>query len=157
MARGCRDWLENKELKLAFFFNYKVDIHHIFPQKWCNSNNIDDHRRESIVNKTALSRRSNQRIGGKSPKIYVPKIETETGLSYTEFNQILVEHFIEPTALRSANFDEFFEARFQLICDLVSSAMGKEVIKNSVEFDPSHFSVDADDDEEDESVEETEE
>ena len=157
MADGCRDWLENKKLDWAVFNEYKVDIHHIFPKKWCIRNNIDNHRRESIVNKTALSRRTNQKIGGKSPKIYVPKIVEEAEVSDTEFDALLGEHFVDPVALRTANFDEFFEARFQSICDLVSRAMGKEVIKNASDFDPSGFTDLDDDEEEDETPEDIEE
>jgi len=157
MADGCRDWLENKKLDWAVFNEYKVDIHHIFPKKWCIRNNVDNHRRESIVNKTALSRRTNQKIGGKSPKIYVPKIVEEAGVSNTEFDALLGEHFVDQTALRTANFDEFFEARFKSICDLVSRAMGKEVIKNASDFDPSGFTDLDDDEEEDETPEDVEE
>lgn len=157
MADGCRDWLENKKLDWAVFNEYKVDIHHIFPKKWCIRNDIDNHRRESIVNKTALSRRTNQKIGGKSPKIYVPKIVEEAEVSNTEFDALLGEHLVEPVALRTANFDEFFEARFQSICDLVSRAMGKDVIKNASDFDPSGFTDLDDDEEEDEISEDIEE
>jgi len=157
MAGGCRDWLENKKLDWAVFNEYKVDIHHIFPKKWCIRNNIDNHRRESIVNKTALSRRTNQKIGGKSPKIYVPKIVEEADVSDSEFDALLGEHFVNPITLRTANFDEFFEARFQSICDIVSRAMGKEVIKNASDFDPSGFTDLDDDEEEDETPEDIEE
>jgi hypothetical protein len=157
MAGGCRDWLENKKLDWAAFLEYKVDIHHIFPKRWCLKNDIDGHKRESIVNKTALSRRTNQKIGGKSPKIYVPKIIEEAELTDIGFDTILTEHFIDGEALRKANFDEFFDLRFQSICGLISRAMGKEVIKNASEFDPSSFSEMDEDDEEDGSVEDTEE
>ena len=89
--------------------------------------------------------------------IYVPRIVEEADLSNAEFDAIVSEHFVSPLALRSANFDEFFEARFQSICDLISRAMGKEVIKNAADFDPAGFSDLDDDEEEDESTEETEE
>ena len=155
MAGGCRDWLENKKLDWAVFLEYKVDIHHIFPKRWCLKNDIDGHKRESIVNKTALSRRTNQKIGGKSPKIYVPKIIEEAELPDIAFDAILTEHFIDGEALRKANFDEFFDLRFQSICGLISRAMGKEVIKNAAEFDPSSFSETDEDDEDDETVEDS--
>lgn len=144
MAGGCRDWAENKKLDWSTFTEYKVDIHHIFPKKWCLNHGVDPHRRESIVNKTALSRRTNQKIGGKSPKSYVPRIMRESRFSDSEFNQLLIEHLIEPDPLRQADFDSFFEARFLSLCDLVSRAMGKDVLRNASEFDPENF-VDTDD------------
>lgn len=157
MADGCSDWLENKQLNYATFFDYKVDIHHIFPKKWCLKNNVDGHRRESIVNKTALSRRTNQKIGGKSPKTYVPRIVREAGLTDTEFNQILEGHFVDPIALRAANFVEFFEKRFGSICDLVAKAMGKPVIENATNLEPNEFSELDDEDDDDESFGDSEE
>ena len=38
-------------LDMATFFNYKIDIHHIFPKAWCEKNWIDPLHRESIVNR----------------------------------------------------------------------------------------------------------
>jgi len=154
MADGCRDWLENKKLDWAVFLEYKIDIHHIFPKRWCLKNDIDSHRRESIVNKTALSRRTNQKIGGKSPMVYVPRIIAEAQFSDDEFDLILAEHFVDPDALRTSNFDEFFNLRFRSICLLISQAMGKEVIRNSTEFDPSGFSDVDDDEDDDEDIDE---
>lgn len=148
MAGGCRDWAENKKLDWSAFTEYKVDIHHIFPKKWCLKHGIDSHQRESIVNKTALSRRTNQKIGGKSPKTYVPRVVRESQLSDLEFDQLLLEHFVEPSALREADFESFFQARFLSLCDLVSRAMGKEVLRNASEFDPEKF-VEMDDDDDD--------
>jgi hypothetical protein len=31
MRQGGRDWMKNQALSMATFFNYKIDIHHIFP------------------------------------------------------------------------------------------------------------------------------
>lgn len=156
MAEGCKDWLENRELGYSFFHDYKVDIHHIFPKKWCQKNGIDRHRRESIVNKTALSRRTNQKIGGRSPKSYVPKIIDEAEISQDQFRQILKGHLVLPDALEEANFEAFFEHRFEALCNLVSKAMGKQVMKNAIDIEPELFDEEEDeleDDNEDESTE----
>ena len=150
MSDGCKDWLENKELSLSTFLDYKVDIHHIFPKKWCIKNGIDSHKRESIVNKTALSRRTNQKIGGLSPKLYVPRVRQESELSDSEFQEILRGHLIDPISLTSADFETFFEARFESLCELVSKAMGKRVVRNAVELDAAEFEFEDDEDGDDE-------
>src|ERR1019366_6414002 len=80
MRDGCRDWMKNQALDMAAFFNYKIDIHHIFPKAWCEKNKIDALRRESIVNKTALSRETNIKIGGRSPATYVVALESSSGI-----------------------------------------------------------------------------
>jgi hypothetical protein len=149
MASGCRDWLENKKLDWATFLDYKVDIHHIFPQGWCTSNHIDNNRRESIVNKTPLSRRTNQRIGGSSPKKYVPRIVKGAGITDGEFDAILMEHYVDPESLRLADFDTFFSKRFEQICNLVSATMGKEVVRNADEYGPEAFDDSNEDEDED--------
>jgi hypothetical protein len=149
MAGGCKDWIENKELSLSTFLEYKVDIHHIFPKQWCLKNNIDPNKRESIVNKTALSRRTNQKIGGHSPKRYVPKVLEVSELSEVQFNEILRGHYISPNALHDADFESFFAARFDALCGLVSDAMGKPVMRNAGDFDASQFEIEADEDDDD--------
>ena len=153
MASGCKDWLENKQLGYSAFLDYKVDIHHIFPKKWCMANGVDHIRQESIVNKTALSRRTNIKIGGRSPKVYVPKIVAEAGISTEAFEEILKGHLVNPSALSNAEFDVFFQARFEALCELVAGAMGKPVLKNATEYSESEFDLEEDEDEVDSETE----
>ena len=61
LAQGARDWMEDKALDKIQYVDLAVDIHHIFPKAWCDQNSIDDERRESIVNKTAIWCRTNRR------------------------------------------------------------------------------------------------
>lgn len=67
LANEARDWMEDKALDKVQYASLSVDIHHIFPKHWCATNGIDDERRESIVNKTAISARTNRTIGGSRP------------------------------------------------------------------------------------------
>jgi hypothetical protein len=96
MRNGGMDWAKNQPLNMATFFDFKVDIHHIFPKKWCETNDVDDLRRESIVNKTALSRQTNIRIGGKSPTEYLRAIESFAGIGADKLDDILRTHAIDP-------------------------------------------------------------
>ena len=77
MRNGCYDWAHVKPLHYASLHNYAVDIHHVFPKAWCRANGIDDQRRESIANKTPLSKRTNQVIGGASPRTYMSRLQRE--------------------------------------------------------------------------------
>jgi hypothetical protein len=130
LMRGeCRDWMKNHALDMATFFNYKVDIHHIFPKAWCEKNWIDPLRRESIVNKTALSRETNMKIGGRSPAAYVLTIESSSGITSSELDEVLRGHAIEPGPLRVADFDTFFAARTKALLELIEAAMGKPAIR----------------------------
>ncbi|WP_432903755.1 GmrSD restriction endonuclease domain-containing protein [Micromonospora matsumotoense] len=130
MRQGGRDWMKAEALGQAAFYNYKVDIHHIFPKVWCERNGIDPIWRESIVNKTALSRQTNLKIGGQSPRDYLPKIERAAGIKSKDLDAILATHAIEPKYLRRADFDKFFDARAEALLNLVGAAMGKRAVRS---------------------------
>jgi len=128
MRRGCRDWIKNETINLATFFDQQVDIHHVFPKAWCERHEIDDARRESIVNKTPLSRSTNISIGGRSPADYIATIESRSGLDSSGVDQLLNDHLVDPAYLRQADFNRYFSSRSQALLDLVSDAMGKPVV-----------------------------
>ena len=127
MRNGGLDWQKHKPMSLASFFDYRVDIHHIFPQHWCNSNGVEVVHRESIVNKTAISYDTNRRIGGRAPSVYLPILERHAGISAEQLDQILTTHVIDAEALRANDFNRFFEDRKRSLLDVISAAMGKPV------------------------------
>jgi hypothetical protein len=135
MRDGCRDWMKNHALDMATFFNYKIDIHHIFPKAWCAKNNIDPLRRESIVNKTALSRETNIKVGGRSPAAYVLTLESSSGIEPDELDEILRGHAIDPGSLRVADFDTFFTSRTNALLKLIEAAMAKLAIRAEAAHD----------------------
>jgi hypothetical protein len=128
MRGGCLDWQKHKPISLASFFDYRVDIHHIFPKAWCDRNDIDVARRESIVNKTAISFDTNRSIGGRPPSEYVSTLERKAGIGADQLDQILGTHAIDPAALRTDAFGRFFDNRKQRLLELISRAMGKPAI-----------------------------
>lgn len=143
MANNSKDWMEDKTFGAVQYKDMNVDIHHIFPQAWCYKNNIDDEHRESIVNKTMLSARTNRVIGGVAPSSYVAKIERTAQLSPEKLDELVRPHLVEPEALRGDDFDAFFTARREALCQLVEDAIGKPVQRDvsagQGEEDSSHF------------------
>jgi len=127
LGNGSRDWMEDKALDKVQYVSLAVDIHHIFPQKWCNENRIDDERRESIVNKTAIAAATNRTIGGAAPSSYLAVIEKRAQISPGRLDAILENHLVPPAHLRSDDFDKFFATRRENLCELVERAMGKAV------------------------------
>ncbi len=125
MRAGCLDWRKRKPVSLASFFDYRMDIHHIFPRLWCENHGVDAARRDSIINKTAISFDTNRSIGGRPPSEYLPILARQARVSATRLDQILESHYIDPATLRSDNFEAFFDARKQCLLDLIGSAMGK--------------------------------
>ena len=125
MQQDCQDWATAQNFNDATFLDLDVDIHHVFPRKWCDSRGIDPHLRDSIVNKTPLGRSTNIAIGGASPKDYVPKLEKRAQIDATRLDGIIASHQIAPELLRDEDFAGFFTDRRRRILTLVESAMGK--------------------------------
>lgn len=158
MRDGCMDWIYAKPLDMATFWSYAVDVHHIFPKAWCEKNSIDAERRESIVNKTALSRETNQKIGGRSPAKYVTVVEQASGATPQELDALLRTHYVTPEHLRNADFDRFFVARTDELLRLISAAMGKQAVRTEevpTADRPEDFEREADEPEDEPSVETT--
>lgn len=130
MKHGCRDFIHGDAVELMTFFNRKIDIHHIFPQKWCKSHNLDRQVFDSIINKTPLSKLSNIAVGGDAPSVYLKRIETQTGISSSALDEILKTHLIEPDFLRADDFERFFNARMKALSRLIGQAMGKPVVED---------------------------
>ncbi|MEX2660054.1 MAG: DUF262 domain-containing protein [Acidimicrobiales bacterium] len=127
LGAGARDWMEDKALDKVQYVDLQVDIHHIFPQKWCNDNGIDDEHRESIVNKTTISARTNRTIGGAAPSSYLNVIESRAQIEAERLDELLGTHLVPSEHLRSDDFDSYFAARREELCRLVESAIGKQV------------------------------
>jgi len=127
LGQGARDWLFDQALDKVQYVSLAVDIHHVFPQKWCADNGIDDERRESIANKTPLAARTNRIIGGVAPAKYLTAIEKQARISPPALDDILRTHVVDPSAMRSSDFDAYFARRRDALVGLVEQAMGKAV------------------------------
>ena len=152
MHDGCRDFRTDETIELQTFFDDNIDIHHIFPKRWCekqkNIDNIDKIDKDvynSIINKTALSSRTNRIIGGRAPseylrnlerdtQAYLPLIEEDTELNCPDIDQILASHLICPNTLRNDDFHGFFKARKEALLEVIEKAMGKKVIREDEEL-----------------------
>jgi len=141
MATGAQDWLKHESMGLANFFDYQVDIHHIFPKAWCAKNGIDEARRESAINKTAISRHTNILIGGRAPSAYLKTLEERGGVDAPFLDGVVATHGISTAAMRQDDFDVFFGDRRERLIAMIEAAMGtpvlREVVGAQVEvFDP---------------------
>lgn len=107
----------------------KIDIHHIFPRKWCEDMKISPRVFNSIVNKTAISYKANRKIGGKAPSLYLEQIQKDAQVQLDDgaMDKILQSHLIAPAHLREDQFEQFYQARKAALLSLVASAMGKPI------------------------------
>lgn len=148
LGNGARDWMNDQGFDKVQYVNLAVDIHHVFPQKWCIDNKIDDERRESIVNKTPLSAVTNRTIGGVAPVTYLAAIEKKAGIGSTQLDALVRTHLVDPDALRATDFDSHFARRRESLVRLVEAAIGKRVQRDvgagEPEEDLGHFDIESD-------------
>lgn len=127
MSDGCIDFRTQGRIDVQTYTETAIDIHHIFPQKWCSDAGIQRAEYDSIINKTAISARTNRSIGGKAPSQYLSKLETEAGLRPSEMDSALETHRIDPSLLRGDNFSAFLADRATRLVELVEGAMKRPV------------------------------
>ena len=132
MRGGSKDWLYDQDITLASHHSLNVDIHHVFPKKWCAANNIDHLRRESVVNKTAISATTNRTILGRAPSAYVKLLREKAEITDEELARRIEQHHIDFETLRTDDFDSYFVKRRQALLDLIGLAMGKELAEPAV-------------------------
>jgi hypothetical protein len=112
-----------------------IDIHHIFPRKWCEERRISPRIYNSIVNKTAISLKANRKIGGNAPSKYLEQLQNDKAvqLGAAAMDVILRSHCIDPALLRADDFDGFYNARRAALLSLVEVAMDKKAIYGNEE------------------------
>jgi hypothetical protein len=131
----CVDWKFHQIIDKASYDSLKIDIHHVFPRKWCLANNIDPNLRESIVNKTPLGKKTNIQLGGLSPKDYMLKLDGN-GLDPEEVDAVIRTHAIDPASLRAGDFDDYVSSRRNALVGVIEAAMGKQVNRDWDDGDP---------------------
>lgn len=145
MKGGARDWMKAVDIDMATFDELAIDIHHVFPRKWCDAQGIDAARRDCIVNKTALSASTNRSIGGRPPSSYIETIRAKGGLSEAEMQEMLGKHLIDYRSLAGDDFESYFASRRNELLGLIEEAMGKEVRRDDLEPGPAaEYEVDPD-------------
>lgn len=143
MKRGGRDFRTGNSIDVHAYVDDAIDVHHIFPQRWCAENGIEEGYANSVVNKTAIDAHTNRRIGGNAPSKYLASIENQDRTDPDTLDAILRSHDIDPVALRQDDFASFFNLRFERLLKQVESAMGKPVNRSQEEgespfVDPDH-------------------
>ena len=131
MKGGSRDFKTGNAMEAHAYFDNNIDIHHIFPRRWCYRHNIPAGERDSVVNKTPLSSHTNRVLGGYAPSDYLARLERQYNINSTTLNDILCSHYIDPETLRQDDFEGFFKQRFEQMVLHIEQAMGKRANRDS--------------------------
>lgn len=132
LREGAVDWMTGEESSIQSYFDESIDIHHVFPQKWCREEGIEPGRCDSIINKTPLTARTNRSIGGDAPGNYLVRIASG-GVPREVLDRYLESHLIEPKHLWSEDFHEYFSARQSALLNRIRAAMGKQMVSGDFE------------------------
>ncbi len=127
LRNGAQDFLWRAGVQELDNMGESLDIHHLFPKKWCIKKNISRSIYDSAVNKSPISYKANRKIGGDAPSKYLNKIQNDVNveLSNLEMDSILETHLVDPGAFRSDDFIKFIHLRSIKLTELIYTAMGK--------------------------------
>ncbi|MBF6570591.1 MAG: DUF262 domain-containing protein [Candidatus Binataceae bacterium] len=130
LREGAKDFFWKANIQELDDESVSLDIHHIFPQDWCRKQEIPRKRWNSIINKTPISYKANRMIGGAAPSQYLEKIQhhRQVQLNDAGMDAILHSHLIAAPALRSDDFDAFYQARKAALLSLIEQVMGKQLL-----------------------------
>lgn len=134
MKSGAADWRTATPLAFATWHEDNIDIHHIFPVAWCQRQQspIPPYLYNSIINKTPIDAKTNRRIGGNAPSVYLRRLESD--ISQDAQNQVLRSHWINPDLLATDQYADCFVERGEEMLKLISKAMGKTIPSGSEAF-----------------------
>jgi len=124
LHEGARDFISGDKMDFTNFTT-GIDLHHIFPRKYCESIGYDRQKWNSIVNKTPIAYHTNRTIGGDAPSKYLKAIEKNVLTDVLSAN--IKSHGIDVVSLRNDDFNAFFTARARTLLELISKAMGKSI------------------------------
>lgn len=127
LREGAQDFFWKAKIQELDDEELALDIHHIFPQDWCEKKGIKRAVYNTIVNKTPISYKANRMIGGNAPSSYLSKLQThaQVQLGDEQMNSILATHYVDAVTLRSDDFNAFYSARKAALVKIVERAMGK--------------------------------
>lgn len=127
MQQGGRDFITGTPIDLHTYFERSVDIHHVFPRKWCEDAKLPREKWNSVVNKAPLAAETNRSIGGDAPSVYLKRIEASKKVGATELDGFLATHCVPVAALRGNDFNAFIQQRAGALLGLIEVATGKTV------------------------------
>jgi hypothetical protein len=133
ILRRSVDFRSGTDISIESYFDKKLDIHHIFPRDWCDheSRRIPASKRDTIINKTAISARTNRSIGGRAPSEYLQRLRNSAGCDETRQRHILETHLIDYDALSGDDFDRFLKSREDALIRQIETVIGKPVARTA--------------------------
>jgi hypothetical protein len=120
------DFMTGNRMDIASYIDEDADIHHIFPQAYCERVGLPKTKWNSVINKTPIYASSNRSIGGHAPSAYV-KTMLGKGLSEDLVKKAVESHKVNYDYLVADNFDAYFIDRAKQLLNRIEKATGKAI------------------------------
>lgn len=120
------DFMTGNKMDVAAYIDEEADIHHIFPQAYCEKLGLPKAKWNSVINKTPIYASSNRSIGGHAPSVYIGTMANK-GLSVEMIKESIESHQINYNYLNSDDFNAYFIDRTKRLLKLIEKATGKSV------------------------------
>lgn len=133
MQNNAKDWISGTEMSVTNYIEERSDIHHIFPQDYCEKMGYDKRKWNSIINKTPIFFSTNRYIGGVAPSEYISKIVRNKGLAEQEILSFINTHFINTEMLINDIFERFIIDRAIKLLDAIENVTGKKITDRNSE------------------------
>ena len=127
LKNHARDFISGAEMDFSTFSDEKIDIHHIFPKDYCIKQRYDKRKWNSVVNKTALSAKSNREIGGSAPSVYLGRLEKKGSVTTANLDGYVESHWIDHDLLRADDFQNFIIDRAKKLLRAIETATGRTI------------------------------
>lgn len=128
MGRGARDWRTGQAFDRHNAATLGVHFRPVFPEVWCDDNDVDRVLADSVLNYTPMGRRTYVMIEGSSPARYLARIQSKSLMDDQEFDEVLATHMMDPHLVLSANANEFFRDRRQRLIAMIEEAIGGSAV-----------------------------
>ncbi len=134
LRQGAQDFFWKATIQELDHENIPLDIHHIFPRKWCKDRGIPARRYDAVANKTPISFKTNRMIGGVAPSVYLQKLQEheQVGLNAAEMDTLLNTHLIDAAAMRTDDYEQFYAHRKEALLGLIEHAMSKRILREEI-------------------------
>lgn len=120
------DFMSGSKMDIASYLDEDTDIHHIFPQAYCEGQKYPMRKWNSVVNKTPIYASTNRSIGGRAPSEYIKTMRNK-GLTEELVVSAITSHKINFDLLSTDSFDEYFVDRAIRLLDRIEKATGKAI------------------------------
>lgn len=124
LQEGGRDLYTGDQIERSMYFDEHVDLHHVFPLSFFKGKMGPPFT--TIINKTPQTSRTNKRLGGVNPSLYITRIE-RGGVESRKLDEFIETHCIDPASLRQDDFGAFYRERARRLLDAVERLTGKPI------------------------------